>query len=199
MPALASRPAPPRTPPTVAERRMLAGIGVFFAVAFVAVAWALTTQVVTQYRMVCDRASAACALTRHHLTGSEETYQVPVPAGARAEVRVTPWRTKAKSRTYLELVAAEERTFLIEYGGDLAGVRASEAATRLNAFLAGQGGPEIEVREGSARSTWATLALVGAVIVGGVAAARAVAARWAVRAPRTAPDPLGLRDDHHST
>ena len=109
MPAPTPRPAQPETPPTATERRMLAGIGVFFAVALLAVAWALTTQVVTQYRMVCDRAAAVCALTRHHLAGSEESYQVPVPAGARAEVRVTPWRTKAPSRTYLELVAAEER------------------------------------------------------------------------------------------
>ena len=146
-------------------------------------AWALTTQVVTQYRMVCDRTAAVCALTRHHLTGGEETYRVPFGAGARAEVQVTPWRTKAPSRTYLELVVAEERTFLIEYGGDRAGDRASGAATRLNAFLGGEGGAVLEEVEGSARSTWATLAFVGAVIGCGVAAARVVAARWRLAQP----------------
>jgi hypothetical protein len=122
--------------------------------------------------MRCDRAAATCTLTRRHLLGSE-TYRVRIPPDARAVVRVTPRKSRSAPSTFLELVNASERTFLIEYEWSGAGAHATAAATRLNAFLAGEGGPVIEEVEGSTWPAWALLTFLVAVGVGSMVAWRA--------------------------
>jgi len=155
-----------------AERRFIAGIVGFFGLALLALLWMVSAGVTTQYRMTCDRAAAACTLTRRHLVGSE-TYRVRIPSGARAAVRVTPRKNRSAPRTFLEFVDASERIFLIEYEWNDAGRRASAAAARLNAFLAGDAGPVIEEVEGSTGPAWGLLTFLLALGVGSMVAWRA--------------------------
>lgn len=159
------------TATSAVERRFIVGIVVFFGIALLALLWMVAAQVTTQYRLTCDRAAATCTLTRRHLVGSE-TYQVRIPPEARAVVRVTPRKNRSAPRTFLELVNASERTFLIEYEWSGAEAHASAAATRLNAFLAGEAGPVIEEVEGSDWPTYALLAFLVALGVGSMVAWR---------------------------
>ena len=171
---MAPRGSHPVTQPTAAsavERRFIAGIVGFFCLAVLALLWIVSAQVTTQYRMTCERAAARCSVRRRHFVGSE-TYQIPIPADARAVVRVTPRKSRSAPRTYLEFVNASERTFLIEYERSGAGVRASAAATRLNAFLAGEAGAVIEEVEGSDWPAWGLLTFVVALAVGSLVAWR---------------------------
>ena len=153
------------------ERQLIAGIVGFFALALLALLWMVSTQVTTQYHMRCDRAAAACTLTRRHLVGSE-TYQVRIPSGARAVVRVTPRKNRSAPRTFFEFVNASERTFLIEYERNEAEERASAAAARMNAFIAGEAGAVIEEREGSDWPAWGLLTVLLALGVGSMVAWR---------------------------
>jgi hypothetical protein len=159
------------TATSAVERRFIAGIVVFFGIALLALLWMVAAKVTTQYRMTCDRAAAACTLTRRHLVGSE-TYQVRIPIDARAVVRVTPRKSRSAPRTFLEFVNASERTFLIEYEWSGAGAHASVAARRLNAFLAGEAGTVIEEVEGSDWPARGLLTLLVALGVGSVVAWR---------------------------
>ncbi|HET9454643.1 MAG TPA: hypothetical protein VFO66_10205 [Gemmatimonadaceae bacterium] len=159
MPTAPLHSAPKATTENTLHRGWIAGIVGFFAIAFVAVLWMVGTQVTFQYRMTCSRGTANCALTRSHLAGSE-TYGIGIPPGARAEVRVTARKSRSAPRTHLELVNDAERTFLIQYEGDGAHDRAAAAATRLNAFLEGQGNPVLEELEGEGRPSWALIAAI---------------------------------------
>jgi len=155
--------APPPTPSprrqgsaSAIERRFITGIVGVFALAFLAVLWVVTTEVTAEYAVTCERDTSQCAVTRWHLVASER-FRVPIPAEARAEVRTTPRKNRAAPRVFLELVNTTERRFLIEYEwGDAEG-RATGAATRLNAFLAGRGGNVFREVEGSRWSVWGLL------------------------------------------
>lgn len=171
---MAPRRSHPVAAPTVTsavERRFIAGIVGFFGLAVLAILWMVAAQVTTQYRVTCERAAERCSVTRRHLVGSE-TYQVRIPADARAAVRVTPHKSRSRPNTFLEFVSASQRTFLIQYEWSGAGARASAAATRLNAFLAGEAGAVIEEVEGSGFPAWALLTLVVALALGSMAACR---------------------------
>jgi hypothetical protein len=153
------------------ERRFIGGIVGFFGLAVLALLWMVAARVTTQYRMTCDRPAARCSVTRRHLVGSE-TYQVRIPADARAVVRVTPRKSRSTPRTFLELVNGSGRTFLIEYEWSGAGARASAAAARLNAFLEGKAGVVSEEVEGSGWPAWGILTFVVALAVGSMLAWR---------------------------
>ena len=172
--SMASRHSHPATRPTTSavERRFIAGIVGFFGLAALVLLWIVAAQVTIQYRMTCDRAAAQCSVTRRHLVGSE-TYPVRIPSDARAVVRMTPRKSRSAPRTLLEFVNVSERTFLIEYEWSGAGARASAAATRLNAFLAGEAGGVIEEVEGSAWPAWGLLTFLVALAVGSLVAWRA--------------------------
>lgn len=153
------------------ERRFIVGIVAFFGIALLALLWVIAAHVTIEYRLTCARAAGSCTLTRRHLAGSE-TYEVRIPPGARAVVRVIPRKRRSAPRTFLELVNASERTFLIEYEWNGSEVRATAAAARLNAFLSGEAGTRIEEVEGSDWPAWGLLIFLVVAGVGSMVAWR---------------------------
>lgn len=154
--------------PSVVERRFITAIIAFFVMAFAVVLWLVARQVTTEYQLACARDTMRCSVTRMHLAGREQ-YEIRIPAGARAEVRVTPQRNKAGPRTLLEFVSPTERVFLIEYEWSGANERAHRAAGRLNAFLDGGGDGTLRASEGSGWPAWTAIAFVALVAALGVA------------------------------
>ena len=116
--------------------------------------------VAARYRLTCMRSTASCAIVRERL-GGDLAYRVAVSPNTRAIVETTRPR-RGSPRVYLEFEADGKRTFLVEYQGTDARGRASAAAARLNAFLAGAGAPVLEETVGSPAVTWG---LAGVVVI----------------------------------
>jgi len=169
------------TPATPAQRRMLAALFAGLGLLGLAVLWVVVFHVAARYRLTCTRAASACVVVRERL-GGDLTYRVAVSPEARAVVTTTRPR-RGTPRVFLEVVTGGERTFLVEYQGRAAHERASAAAARLNALLAGTGAPVVEEAVGSPGVAWGLVGIVLALLTGISLGYRAVRARWGPPAP----------------
>jgi hypothetical protein len=160
------QPTAPPTPATPAQRRMVAAIFVGMGLLVLGLLWVVVFDVATRYRLTCTRSAdgASCAVVRERL-GGDLAYQVAIPPGARAEVQTTNPR-RGEPRVFLNMVAAGDRTFLVEYSGPDPESAAYAAASRLDASFRGDGADIVREVVGSPRGAWGLVVACIALIVG---------------------------------